>query len=313
MSTAPADLLQFRADARAVTGLGAVDVGIVGDGAHQRTGGFHEGRDVLVSIGRYHPPASSNIGSSGEDYSARQARDRNGLTNSSSASDVGSQWPHGGRAAWLRFNNLLYAEMRDHPERLPALRAVNVSLDGRTKLRFDQLHRSDGLIASKDTVDTHTHMEFHRDTEGRRKATLDRIVQLMRAAVNGAPAPPVTTEDDDMANTWTQPLTQGTAGYAGQQRDTALAFTWQSANEANTNTKTLIELVKALAARQGIDATELDAIEDAAKAGAAEAFAEQQESFITALLARLPQGSSTFTVADLENAVRLVFADAGQP
>ena len=33
------------------------------------------------------------------------------------------------------------------------------------------------------------------------------------------------------ANTWA--LTQGAAGYAGQQRDTALAFAWQAAHEAN--------------------------------------------------------------------------------
>lgn len=38
--------------------------------------------------------------------------------------------------------------------------------------------------------------------------------------------------EDDMANTWTQPLTQGTAGYAGQQRDTALAFAWKASSDA---------------------------------------------------------------------------------
>lgn len=200
MTSAPADLLAFRITVRNVTGLGAVDVGIVGDGAHQRTGGYHEGRDVLVSIGRYHAPASANVGSSGEDYSARAARDRNGLTNSASGSDVGSAWPNGGRAAWLRWNNLLYQEMRDRPGNLPALRAINVCLDGSTKHRFDQAHRGDGLISSTDTVDTHTHLEFWRDTEGNRNATFDRIVQLMHAAVDNRPAP-ATQGGDDMALT----------------------------------------------------------------------------------------------------------------
>lgn len=40
-------------------------------------------------------------------------------------------------------------------------------------------------------------------------------------------------EDDDMANTWTEPLTQGNPGFAGHQRDTALAFAWESAYQAN--------------------------------------------------------------------------------
>lgn len=199
MTSAPQDLLGLRADIRTITGLGAADVGIVGDGAHQRTGGFHEGIDVLKSIGRYHAPVSANVGSSTEDYSARQARDRNGLSNSSSAVDIGSAWKQG-RVTWLRFNGLLYREMVEHPERLPALRAINVSLDGKAKRRYDQLHRGDGLIASTDTVDTHTHLEFWRDTEGRRTATLARIVELARAAVGGT-TPAASTGDDMSADT----------------------------------------------------------------------------------------------------------------
>jgi hypothetical protein len=57
----------------------------------------------------------------------------------------------------------------------------------------------------------------------------------------------VAAEEDDMANTWTfQPdddewrLTQGTEGYAGQARDTALAFAWQNAAEAKANTDKLL-------------------------------------------------------------------------
>jgi len=44
-------------------------------------------------------------------------------------------------------------------------------------------------------------------------------------------------------------LTQGAAGYAGQQRDTALAFAWQAANEANTKAdQALAKLDQVLAA-----------------------------------------------------------------
>jgi hypothetical protein len=78
------------------------------------------------------------------------------------------------------------------------VRAVNISLDGKAKRRYDQLHRDQGLIASTDTVDTHTHCEFWRDTEGNRQATLDRMVALMRAAVAGTTPPPATTGGNDM-------------------------------------------------------------------------------------------------------------------
>src|SRR5256885_6943450 len=102
MTNAPADLLGFRRRAQAVTGLSdPAEVGIVGDGAHARTGGYHEGRDVLAAIGRYHPGAPP--GDRGEDYSARLARDRARLTDDASALDVAAAWPHGGPAASLRF------------------------------------------------------------------------------------------------------------------------------------------------------------------------------------------------------------------
>lgn len=44
----------------------------------------------------------------------------------------------------------------------------------------------------------------------------------------------------DMSDSWTEPLTQGTPGYAGQQRDTALAFAWQAAHDAKANTDAII-------------------------------------------------------------------------
>ena len=111
MTNAPADLLALRATVQRLTGLAdPADVGIVGDGLHARTGGYHEGRDVLAAIGGYHPGAAA--GSLSEDYSARLARDRVGLTDDASAMDIGAAWPHGGRAAWLRFNNALAAALR---------------------------------------------------------------------------------------------------------------------------------------------------------------------------------------------------------
>lgn len=263
MTSAPADLLAFRADLRAITGLGAVELGIVGDGAHQRTGGYHEGKDVLTSIGRYHGPASANVGSSAEDYSARVARDRNGLTNSSSATDIGSAWRNGGRPAWLRFNNALYQEMRDRPANLPALRAINVSLDGKTRRRYDQHNRGAGLVSSTDTVDTHTHCEFWRDTEGRRASTLARIVQLAQAAVSGTT--PAASTGDDMEQT--EKLSQGNPGYAGHQLATAWAFTWEAAAGAKANTDRLLVAAQADADRDAATLAAINAIAAAIKAG----------------------------------------------
>ncbi len=186
MTSAPPDLVALRSQLLQVTGLSATALGIAPDAAHLSSGGYHVGVADIRRIGRWN-----------SDYSTRQARDRSVGGNMASAVDVGSAWRNGGRAAWLRFNNLLYQEMRDRPQNLPALRAINVSLDGRRKQRYDQLHRGDGLIASADTVDTHTHLSFWRDSEGRRAATLARIVELARAAVNNT-----TPEQagDDMAD-----------------------------------------------------------------------------------------------------------------
>lgn len=192
MTNAPSDLLAHRSVMAGITGLtNPADIGIVGDGAHQRTGGYHEGKDVLVSIGRYHPPASSHVGAAGEDYSARLARDRNGLTLSASAVDYGDNWPHGGREAWLRFNNALVAALHANVPALAAVRAVNYSPDGIQRLRTD---RQSGwsVITSTDQVTIHTHAEYYRDTEGHRQATLDYVANLARAAVNPTPVRPPT-------------------------------------------------------------------------------------------------------------------------
>lgn len=257
MTSAPADLLAFRTDGRSVTGLPAVEFGLAPDAAHLSSGGYHVGVEDIQRIGRWLT-----------DYSTRQARDKLDGTNTTSAADVGSAWRNGGRAAWLRFNNLLYAEMRDRPQNLPALRAINVSLDGKTKRRFDQNSRGAGLITSTDTVDTHTHLEFWRDTEGRRGPTLDRIVQLMQAAVSGN-SPAASTGDDDDMGLGTEPLTQGNPGYAGHQHDTAWAFTWQAASEAKENTDKLLAAAQADEVRDRANTAAIEGLTAALKAAGA--------------------------------------------
>lgn len=181
MTNAPADLVAFRATVMTETGLrDPADVGIVGDGAHARTGGYHEGRDVLASIGRYHVSAAA--GSSSEDYSARLARDRAGLTLSASAMDIGAAWPRGGRAAWLRFNRLLVAALQAGDPALAAIRAANYSPDGSARHRIDRQYGFTQIEDTTDSVDIHTHIEWYRDGEGRRQASLDRLAALIRGA-----------------------------------------------------------------------------------------------------------------------------------
>lgn len=308
MTSAPADLLTFRAAGMAVTGLAGNAFGIAPDAAHLAGGGYHVGVNDIARTGRFHLPTSAHIGSSTEDYSVRQARDRRAGTNTASATDVGSTWRHGGRAAWIRWNNLLFQEMRDRPQNLPALRAINVALDGKTKRRYDQLHRGDGLVPSADTVDSHTHLEFFRDTEGRRQQTLDRIVQLMRAAVAGTPIPEVEADvqladqltipnyDKDPALPAVESTTVGTAIGVASQRS------WQ----AYHNTRLLLALVEAVAAKVDIDPAELEQIREAAKTGAAEAFADQRQDLVDGIVAALPQDKDgSLTVSD----VRAVLVD----
>lgn len=192
MTNAPADLLGFRRAVMAETGLAdPADVGIVGDGIHQRTGGYHEGRSVLAAIGRYHPGAAA--GSSTEDYSARLARDRAGLTEDASAADIGASWPRGGRQAWLRFNRLLVAQLQAGDPALAAIRAINYSPDGTSRRRIDRQYGFANVQDSADSVDIHTHFEWYRDTAGQRQASLDRLVELIRAARDNTPL------GDDMA------------------------------------------------------------------------------------------------------------------
>jgi hypothetical protein len=192
MTNTPADLLDLRHQLSAVTGLtNPADLGIVGDGAHARTGGYHEGRDVLVALGRYHAPPASHVGSLDEDYSVRLLRDRLGLTDDASAMDIGDDWPHGGRDAWLRFNNALVGALAAGDPALSAVRAVNYSPDGVNRYRVD---RQNGWRhqSTTDSVTMHTHVEFFRDTAGRRSATIARLVQLAQLAITPSSAPAVT-------------------------------------------------------------------------------------------------------------------------
>jgi hypothetical protein len=192
MSTnAPNDLKAFRTDVMAECGFtNPGEVGITGDPAHARRGGYHISGNDIRAAGRFD-----------SDFSTKRTRDHFLPNPFASAVDIGDDWPRGGRAAWLRFNNNVLYEMIHHPGVLTTVRAINCSTDGSNKKRYDKANASQGVINSTDTVTIHTHLEFWRDTNGTaaRAADLDRLIAHIRTARDGTPLDDgASTEGDDM-------------------------------------------------------------------------------------------------------------------
>jgi hypothetical protein len=209
MAVADPDLDRFRHDFAAIVGVPVSDVGMLPDADHLAGGGYHCGRKDLISIGKFHPPPASRVGSSSEDYSARQLRDRNALDDRAAAVDIPDGWGNGGNTAWIAFNNMVLAEMQRASPALAALRGMNFTPDGKVKRRYDTNSRAAGVIVSTDTVLWHTHLEFWRDMLGTAvlRQALNRLLALARAAVAGKPAPPEGEDDDDMGATqWDIPI-----------------------------------------------------------------------------------------------------------
>jgi len=198
MAVADPDLDQFRYDLAELIGVPVREVGMLPDRDHLEGGGYHCGRKDLISIGRYHPPAAANVGSGLEDYSARQLRDRLALDDRAAAVDEPDGWGNGGNTAWIRSNNMILAQMQKADPALAALRAMNFTPDGFLKRRYDTLHPEAGVIPSLDTVRWHTHWEFWRNTLGTAvlRRTLNRLLVIIRAAIEGRPVPPEDEEDD---------------------------------------------------------------------------------------------------------------------
>jgi hypothetical protein len=191
MSESPTDLLALRGELLTETGLAGTEIGIAADESHLTSGGYHCGGLDLRRI--------NAVGKN--DYSIRQPRDRAYYdwelkhgSNWASAMDVGDDWPRGGRTAWIRFNNLLRAQLGANDPALAAVRGMNYSPDGATRRRFDHLTNLES--SSTDTVLWHTHIEWWRDTiaQASRRISINRIVQIAVAARDnralGAASPP---------------------------------------------------------------------------------------------------------------------------
>jgi hypothetical protein len=175
-TSSPPDLLNFRSRFMTETGLtDPVEVGIVGDQAHEERGGYHISGNGINDAGRF-----------STDYSTKRTRDHFLPNPYASAVDLGDDWPRGGRDAWIRFgNNVLWDIM--HTNLMPSIRAINVSTNGTNKKRYDRANAGDGLIDSTDTVTIHTHLEFWRDTEGtaQRATDLNRLIAHVKVARDG--------------------------------------------------------------------------------------------------------------------------------
>jgi hypothetical protein len=165
------------------------------DQSHLDGGGYHCGSADVKAIGKYHGPASANVGSSTEDYSVRQLKDRQYVdfelshgSNFASAVDFPDGWGNGGNAAWIRWNNYVVADLRADPDRIPGLRGINFTPDGATKKRYDTNNPSQGIIPSTDTVLWHTHLEWWRWSVMSRMAGFLRLLSLMDDAIANRPA-----------------------------------------------------------------------------------------------------------------------------
>jgi hypothetical protein len=185
---APADLLAFRTAVMDACGfVDPVEVGIKGDVAHAIRGGYHISGNDIAATGRFN-----------EDFSTKRARDHFLPNSNASAVDIGDNWPNGGRAAWLRFNNLVLFDLVNHPAELTTVRAINCSTDGSNRKRYDRANASDGVINSTDTVTIHTHLEWWRDTVGHRSADLARLLQHVNTAIYGVTPPATPIEGEIM-------------------------------------------------------------------------------------------------------------------
>jgi hypothetical protein len=202
MSNPPQDLLDIRQALHTITGSPLSDIGIAADPSHLSSGGYHCGAEDLRNI--------NAVGNN--DYSIRQARDRNQYNhdlpagaNWSSAMDYPDDWPNGGRAAWIRFNNLMRQQLGANDPGLSAIRGMNYTPDGTTKRRYDCL--TDQESSSGDTVTWHTHIEWWRDTfnQVQRGWSLSRMSEIATAAVRNvplstitAPPPPTNFQEEQM-------------------------------------------------------------------------------------------------------------------
>lgn len=139
---------------------GGVNLGIVGDTAHQAKGtSYHLGADQLIAGA----------------YSTRTARDKAGLTNGASAMDFGKL---NGSYGHLRdFSKWLVDQARHNAPGTFDMREIIYTPDGVTVLRWDRERGYNSAPRPGEADDshlTHTHVSWYRDAESRDHTTAIR-------------------------------------------------------------------------------------------------------------------------------------------
>lgn len=143
------------------------------------------------------------------------------------------------------------------------------------------------------------------------KAQKPAILARAQAIASGATTP--ATEDDmQLTDTVKLPASVYPEGGATATVETILGWSNGRIIRLEGTVAKLVDLAKAIAAKVDIDPAELAQVEAAAKAGASAAFAEQRTQLVADIIAALPPDrDGNLSVADVETAVRSVFADAG--
>jgi len=156
VSKNPAALVDLRTFLKSMTGLPNKSLGIVGDTAHDD--GYHLGKDRIFGPG----------GKGNEDYSVRTTRDKNALTNSASAIDIG------GFKRLRELSKWLVAQGQANAPDTRDIREIIYSPDGKKVFRWDRQQgaASAAVERTPDSHRFHTHVSFYRDSEADDKTAL---------------------------------------------------------------------------------------------------------------------------------------------
>ena len=266
MTYAPPTLKALQVYLKDRTDLPWVSLGIVGDSNHR--GGYHQGDDKVDA----------------DDYSVDESpRDEQGLTDAASGIDVGN-FNKGGKN--LRdFSVWLVEQCKADAPDTRDIREVIYSPDGKTVKRWDRLgKRSSG----DDSHLSHTHISYHRDSEGRDKTALFRRYFEGEDDVNLNDKLPVTDFTEDRWGVKT--LTVSTAlahgyTYSRSASDTSAAILAEM-KAARLREEAILAAVKGLDAAKVIAAVNARAAEDAQR----DAAGAQRDAGILALVQQVGSG-----------------------
>lgn len=201
-------------------------------GNTSHTSGYHRSRYWVLNS------PDSRYGSN--DYSVRLSQDQGGDGNWISAFDfTPAEWGTAKNRQLMReiTNNVLTAAKR-RDDRLAILREFAGTIDGSNVITFNC---SDG--STKAPFDS-SHLDHVHGSAWRSLAN-NSFAGVFEVMTGGTKMPSEFHTGEPNGPF----LTQGNQGYAGQQRDTALAFTWQAAAEANNKgSETLAKLAELKAA-----------------------------------------------------------------